>query len=110
MKIHDRGGFGPIGQPDPPKEPAAASRRSEFSLPATEKAPAPEPPAGATRADLDNPSRFNALLRAQIAQTLDASPLTADLTRTQREMLETRLASDPMMRDLVTRFLEGTIR
>ncbi len=116
MKINDRG-FGPIGQPDPAKDPASTQRKtgstaadSGFSLAEAGKpAPLTAPP-GATRADLDDPSRLDALVRSSISQTLEASPLTAQLSAAHRQKLESYLASDPSMRGLVTRFLEGTLR
>ena len=113
MKIHDRG-FGPIGQPDRSNDPVrpAAKNNPDSRFPAAPIANASPPiqPAGAARADLDNPVRLEALLRTSISQTLDAIPFAAELTGGQRQRLEAHMAADPAMRGLLIRYLDGTLR
>lgn len=109
MKIRDHGSgpLAPLGGSSGAKEQAATGKN--FSV-GEAGAAGFAPPAGATRADLDDPSRAAELLRASAGKMLDASPLGAAIPADRRGQLEATLASDPMMRDLLTRLLEGTLR
>jgi hypothetical protein len=110
VKIRDNNPSGPLGPLEPRRDTGPAKPASRPDEPVRTAASQLATPPGATRADLDDPARFEKLMRASVSQTIDASPLAAQLPSAQRAKLEAHLASDPAMRDLLGRWLEGTLR
>lgn len=115
MKIGNNHPGGPVGPLDPKRGSGEAKpagepfRGTQADAPHATQGPL-SLPANATRADLDDPAKYEKLIRSAVTQTLDASPLGAQLPAGARATLETQLAGDPAMRDLLGRWLEGTLR
>lgn len=100
----------PIGQPASPEAPIRPAESAVSSEPASAAASIVRPGVGWNKAALDDPASAGRMFSEALGQIIDASPMASQLRPAQRQQLERMLAADPVMRDLVTRSVERSLK